>query len=308
MSTVSNEAASTDEPLPNLLFDYRDADIILRSQDCYHLRVPRIFIIHNSTVLDELIQRTLDSSSNADVDASLPVVQLPERGEILHNLLTFICPVTPLLPATPDEIMELLSVAQKYRMEIVLTHIRGNIARRNSLPTGLEATLRIYALAQKYGLRSEALQAARVIFLKQAVNIDYLDGMLDIIPGASLYELWKYQERFRTIITSDLTEFEASGARGTMSSLRCTELSSSRIPRWINIYIEGIGLFPNYLDYVVFSHFMARHINDNANKPRCNCASIPIKVIREFWEHLASVVDGSFEKVNVANLPSCLGY
>ena len=155
---VPHETASTtDEPLANLLFDYPGADIILRSQDCYHFRVPKIYIVNNSPILGELIQRTLDSPGDANAEASLPVVQLPESGEILHCLLTFIFPVTPLVPSTPEEIMELLSVAQKYQMESALTHIRGSIARQNSLPTRLEPALHIYALAQKYGLRPEAL-------------------------------------------------------------------------------------------------------------------------------------------------------
>jgi hypothetical protein len=77
------------------------------------------------------------------------VVQLPESGEIVRCLLTFVFPVTPLLPSTPEEIMELLSVAQKYQMGTALDHIRGSIARHNSLPTRLESALHIYALAQK---------------------------------------------------------------------------------------------------------------------------------------------------------------
>lgn len=43
MSTVLPEAASTtDEPLVNLLFDYPGADVILRSQDAHHFRVPKV--------------------------------------------------------------------------------------------------------------------------------------------------------------------------------------------------------------------------------------------------------------------------
>ncbi|KAH9989307.1 hypothetical protein BJV77DRAFT_1017400 [Russula vinacea] len=59
----------------------------------------------NSSILGELIQRTLDSSSDANAGASLPEVQLPESANILHSLLTFIFPVTPLLPPTPEDIM-----------------------------------------------------------------------------------------------------------------------------------------------------------------------------------------------------------
>ena len=111
MSTTPRDATSiTDEPLSILLFDHPNADITFRSQDSYHLRVPRIYIANSSSILDELIRTTLDSS-NGNPEALLPVVQLPESGEILRCLLTFIFPVTPLLPLTSEEIMELLSVA-----------------------------------------------------------------------------------------------------------------------------------------------------------------------------------------------------
>jgi hypothetical protein len=167
MSTIPHFEASsiTDQPIANLLFDYPGADIILRSQDSYHFRVPKTSIINSSPVLGDLIQRSLDSF--ADVNALL-VVPLPESGEILHFLLTFIFPVTPLIPSTHEEAMELLSVAQKYQMGIALTHIRGSIARQNPLPTRPEPALRIYALAQKHGLRLEALQTARTILRHSA--------------------------------------------------------------------------------------------------------------------------------------------
>ena len=128
------------------------ADIILHSQDSHRFRVPKIFILNSSPILSELIRTTLDSPSDANTEALPPVVQIPESGEMLHCLFTFVFPVTPLLPSTPEEIMKLLSVAQKYQMESALAHIRSSIARYNSLPTRLEPALRIYALAQKYGL------------------------------------------------------------------------------------------------------------------------------------------------------------
>jgi hypothetical protein len=65
---VPHETASTmGEPLADLLFaDYPDADIILRSQDSYHFRVPKIYIINSSPVLGELIRRALYSPRDAD--------------------------------------------------------------------------------------------------------------------------------------------------------------------------------------------------------------------------------------------------
>ena len=297
MSTVPHEVASppaspTDEPLPGLLLDCPGADIILRSQDFHHFRVLKTFVVNNSPILGEIIQRTLDSLGDADAEACLPVVQLPENSKILHYLLTFIFPVTPLLPSTPKDIMELLSVAQKYQMGTALTHIRGSVARQNPLPTCLEPTLHIYALAQKYGLLPEALQAARTI-LNYPITIEAFDNKLDTMSGASLYELWKYYERVLAILALDLREFSASG---TITGLRCTEYRSSHIPSWLDRYIESIGKSPHLFDFAELNIAMVRHVRDESY---CECASIPSQTIRDFWKALASVVDGSFKKVSV---------
>jgi hypothetical protein len=304
MSAVPSEASSaTDEPLPNIP-DYPSADIILRSHDSHNLRVPKVFIIHNSPVLDELVRKNLDSPGEANAEASLPVVQLPESGKILRYLLTFILPAFPAIPPTHGETMELLSVAQKYQMETVLIHIRGSIARQNSLPTDLEPALHIYTLAQKYGLRPEALRSARII-LKHSMTIEDLKDKLDIMPGASLYELWKYYERVRIILALDLTEFRKSGARGLLTGLRCLEHSSSQIPRWLDQYIVSMGDAPHLFDPLEFNIAMTGHIKGRARSKRSGigscgpCGSISSQTMHEFWEALVSVVNGSFEKVSV---------
>jgi hypothetical protein len=306
MSVVLPEAASTtDEPLANLLFDYPGADVILRSQGAHNFRVPKIYIENSSSVLSELIRKALDSPSTANVDASLPVVQLPsKRGEIIHCLLTFIFPVIPLLPSTLEEVMELISDALAYQMGSVLSRIRDRIARSHPLPTHLGPALRIYSIAQEYGLRLEALQTARTT-LNYPMTIEGFDNKLDIMPGASLYELWKYHEGVRATLTSDLTEFRESSARGTMTSVRCLEHSSSQIPLWLDQYIESIGNAPNLFDPVEFNVAITRHIKHT--KRRCECTSIPGQTIRDFWEALASVVRNCFEKVSVIHTRSCRG-
>ena len=310
MSTLRHSEASstTNKPIANLLFDYPGADIILRSQDSHHFRVPKAPITNISPILGDIIRTTLNSfpDENAGVSESLPVVQLMERGEIVHFLLTFIFHVTPLIPSTHEEIMELLSVAQKYQMGVALTHIRGSIARQNPLPTRPEPALRIYALAQKHGLRLEALQTARTI-LGQSMTIEDLDNKLDIMPGASLYELWKYHERVRVALQSDLTEFRESGARGTMTSLCCTELSSSQIPSWVDRYIVSLGNAPNLFDPLEFNIAMTRHIMNGGSRG-CGCGSISSQTIHEFWEALVSVVHDCFEIVSVIDIPSYSGY
>ena len=307
MSTVPRDAASTtDEPLSILLFDHPCADIILRSQDSYHLRVPKIYILDSSPILGELIRTTLDLSGGASSGASLPIVQLPESGQILRCLLTFIFPGTPLLPSTSEETMEILFVAQKYQMGPVLTHIRDRIPRHGLLHSSLESLLRNYSLAQKYGLRTEALQTAQVIFLKHSMTIEDLENKLDIMPGASLYELLKYHKRVRAVLESDLAIFRMTCARGTIAGLRCTELSISQTPSWLDLYIKSIGNSPKLFDSAEFNIAMACHIKEKAYQSRCGCASIRSQTIRDFWGALISVVDGSFRKESAVGILSRL--
>ena len=288
MSAALSEASTTDEPLADLLFDHPGADIILRSQDARHFRVPKIYIENSSPVLSELIRKASDSPSADNVDGSLPVVQLPKRGEIIHCLLTFIFPEIPLLPPTPEEVMELLSDAQAYQMDSVLSRIRDRVARRYPLPTRLEPALRIYFIAQDYGLRPslEALQTARTT-LNYPMTIEGFDNKLDVMKGASLYELWKYHERVWVTLVSDLTEFRESGARGTMAGIRCSDHTPSQIPLWLDQYIESIGNAPNLFDPVELNVAMTCHIRHT--KRRCECTSIPSQMIHDFWEALASV-------------------
>ena len=103
MSISPHEASTTDKSHANLLFDYPGADIILRSQDRYLFLVPKTSVVNNSPILDKLIRNSLDSPGDANARELLPDLQLPERGEILHCLLTFIFPVIPLLPPTPEK-------------------------------------------------------------------------------------------------------------------------------------------------------------------------------------------------------------
>jgi hypothetical protein len=135
-------------------------------------------------------------------------------------------------------------------MSSVLSRIRDRVSRSYPLPTHLEPALRIYSIAQEYGLRLEALQTARTT-LNYPMTIDGFDNKLDIMSGASLYELWKYHERVRATLASDLTEFRES-ARGTMADVRCLEHSSSQIPLWLDQYIASIGSAPNLFHSVEF--------------------------------------------------------
>jgi hypothetical protein len=87
---------------------------------------------------------------------------MSKTGTILYSLLTFVLPVPPVLPATVDETMELLPVTKKYEITHVLAYIRGCIALQDPPLICKGNALLVYFLAQKYGLRPEVVQVARL--------------------------------------------------------------------------------------------------------------------------------------------------
>ncbi|KAF8258569.1 hypothetical protein EI94DRAFT_1533354, partial [Lactarius quietus] len=175
------------------------ADVILQSSDLVSFRVHKSILailspfFHNMFSLPQPCDGGLIRTSCNPRDVS-PIVHLNENCTILSSLLTFIFPVSPALPPTTEQIMELLSVAQKYEMESVLTHIRDHMARQDPPFIYPENALYVYSLAQKYRLRDEALQAARMT-LNNTMTIEVLDDKLDAMPGSFLHELWKYHQR-----------------------------------------------------------------------------------------------------------------
>jgi hypothetical protein len=289
---------SADEPPANLVFNYPGADLILRSCDSRAFRVPKLYIINSSPELRNLILNALYLSDAAHAGRSLPALQLSDTGAILYSLLTFIFPVSIVLPPTTEEIMQLLSVAQKYRMNSTMAHIRRGIAPQDSLFTNPDNAFYIYSLAHKYGLRQEALQAAQTT-LTFSMTIEGLEDKLDVMPGAALHDLWKYHKRAQAVLASDLRKFSQSKARGTLRGLCCTEFSPSLIPRWLDNYIESIAETPNRFDLVEFHITLARHIRDKADDRRCACASITSQTIRTFWTALTATVHESIQEVSI---------
>jgi hypothetical protein len=322
-------------PAPNevisdetLHFDYPGSDIILRSHDSYNFRLLKLYIELCSPILRNLIQsvsNTSDALNDGEEQESLPVVKLPESKATLYNLLTFIFPVTPVLPPTAEGIMELLAVAQKYQMDSVLSHIRAAITQKNPPFIRPDTAFHIYCLAQQHGLYREVVQAARVSFRLPMV-IEDLGDRLDStgMTGAYLHELRKHHERVRTDLRSALLQFRSFGLPDNVKSLLCTpsrnpatcnncsracdssgycnycgHRSSSNhtpsFPQWLNDYVNSIAEAPHLFDPIDFNGVLTRHLQSSSII--CSCANIPSDVIHCFWEALTTVVHTTIEKV-----------
>ena len=313
-TTFSSEESSSDV---RHVLSHPHADIVLRSCDHQEFKVPKVYIIDNSPVLAALIRSPSHPPKpytkpglaiSTDSATLLPVVPLTDSGAILISLLSFIIPVSPNLPSTVEECVELLWTAQKYEMCLVLTHIRDHVARQNPPIIREDNAFYVYSLAQKFGLRREMDQAARLT-LKVQMSIGDLEatGKLDILSGALLYQLWGYHQRVREYLAGDFTAFMMLGV-GARINYRCIKLSSSDVPIWLNDYINAIALNPALFNISEFHMALTRHAvpTGSRSSPPCEfCAAISCNTIDTFWRALSDVVQHSIENVSLNSGRPC---
>jgi hypothetical protein len=333
MSTVGSKSSPsgslTSLDSESIVFDYPEADIILRSCDSYEFRVLKLYVVHSSPKLGEKVLTSPNSRPSSSAEAhlgrdtsvdGLPVVSLPVGGAILYSLLTYVFPVSPVLPQTVEQTMELLSVAQEYGMDVVITQIRNHIALQTPSFIREETVFLVYSLAQKYGLRIEALQAAKSTLSFSTFTIENLhfQGQLDIMPGASLHELWKYHTSVRSKLKSCIEEFMTSHAHGILGNSTCGSLTNSGVPSWLYSYIATIKTAPVPLTSLGLTELyvhLATHIQKLSHKGGGGCSSCANKLgetIDRFWEALTTVVDRNIAEVRgpdlsvLGRVPKCL--
>jgi hypothetical protein len=315
--TATTETSPTGSVISfeNLLFDYPEADLILRSHDSYEFRVLKIYIVHSSPILGEKVlvspnpqpeptTSTIPAKSNVEETTvnTLPAVQLPIEGAILFSPLTYIFPVPPMLPSTVEQVMELLSVSQIYKMDIILTHIRSNVAQREPPFIQEEIAFLVYSLAQKHGLRTEALQVAQCMLSFSSLTIKDLaeENKLNMMPGTFLHELWKYHQRVQSNLKLDLEEFRKSNVMTILGNWSCVTATNLGFPYWLHHYIAYIGVahIPVYVDLTDFHMQLTKHVQWRGGCK--SCSGISQEKIHVFWRALTAVISGSISKVRVS--------
>ena len=322
MSTVAPEFPETSPPSLVISFENLPCDcplaegtdtVILRSQDFYEFRVPKGPIIHISPILREEIlalsgPQPASGAFVTSVESGVGrnaqrVVQLPVNSIIMFCLLSFISHASPILPAA-EQVMELLSVAQVYKMDPVLTRIRDHIAQQRPPFIRKETAFFVYALAQKYGLRTEALQAAQCTLSFSTMTIQDLakEDKLGLIPGPFLCELLKYHQRARSCLVSGIKDFKTSQLSGIKKTLEGS--CGSGIPSWLDKYISDQGKASVFvsLDFTDLQSVLVEHTSQGPHSKSAtegcqSCSNISQENLHRFWEIFIAVVQGSIAKV-----------
>ncbi len=245
-----------------------------------------------------------EAKSGTRGEISLPVVRLAEGHSIISCLLTFIFPVPPVLPPTIEQIIELLSVAQKYEMNTVLIRIRDSASRRDPPIICSDNAFHVYSLAWNCGLLEETRLAAEET-LKSKMTIQDLEDKLDIMSSAALYDLWKYRQGVLTDLGESLGDnfFDSEVYRILLgANLDCEQFGENEgLPWWLDHYLDTVIEDPVYLDLTTFHLTLASHASpsptDGLPGGCKHCPFMSAVTIRKFWTALTAAVRESTRKV-----------
>ncbi|EIM87824.1 uncharacterized protein STEHIDRAFT_155192 [Stereum hirsutum FP-91666 SS1] len=181
-------------------FDDNNADLVLRSSDSVDFPVHQAFLIKSSSFFKTILSlpQPFVSAPNGTARpsthhrGSLPVIPVVEKGSVIHVLLSYLLPITPVLPDSLDDAMDFVNAAYKYEMEVVVVRAR-NILRRFLT---VDTSLRIYAFAHRLELRDEMLAAARQS-LRLPLPSDHPEHDDTRFPcGSALLDLWNYRKTY----------------------------------------------------------------------------------------------------------------
>lgn len=213
-------------------FDDNDADLVLRSSDSVDFPVHQAFLPKSSPFKTILSLRQPSVSAPNDTvgpsnhpRGSVPVIPVVEKSSVIRVLLSYLLPITPVLPDSLDDAMDFVSAAYKYDMEVVAVRARNVLRRFLTVDT----CLRIYAFAHRLELEDEMLAAAR-LSLRLPLPSDHLEHEDTQFPnGNALLDLWTYrkayikslEERLSSCILADPTLLSPGDLGEWINANRC---------------------------------------------------------------------------------------
>lgn len=147
-------------------FDYRDADIVLRScaPDTVDFRVHKHVLAIASTFFESMFTLPQgegwkgEGCGSGDDELCLPIVDVSEDAPTLETLLRIIYPLPDPTIDSLDHLIAVLAAACKYDIDVAIQHLRVALLAPAFLHTN---PLRVYAIACRFELDAEARLASR---------------------------------------------------------------------------------------------------------------------------------------------------
>ncbi|KAJ7479440.1 hypothetical protein B0H11DRAFT_1725569 [Mycena galericulata] len=185
-------SGETNTPLPLFTpafpFDNTSgADAILRSSDGADFHIHRAILGLVSPVFRDMFTLPQPTSS-----PDLPVIPVQEDAILLDRALRFFYPGAPSVPATLDELREIIQVlVAKYDMETLVPAAKSQLERHL-----VASPVAVYAIAATHQWKDLAIAAAKET-LKSPLRVldEEAPPELNHIPAATYHNLLRYHYR-----------------------------------------------------------------------------------------------------------------
>ncbi|EMD37127.1 hypothetical protein CERSUDRAFT_106121 [Gelatoporia subvermispora B] len=203
------------------------ADVIIRSCDKVDYLVHKAVLSMASTVFEDMfsIPQPEDSPKSAK---GLPIIDFSEDSRTLDIILRLCYPLDFMSPINIiDRLQSLLQAAQKYVLCDVMQRLANQMQLRT---TAAQAPLRIYALANSFGLEEATRTAAKQMLHLKPADIKFVPE-LRLISAAAYHRLLEYHEECRRIASEVVTDAKV------LDSLR----SSAGLNRFVVKELHGPG-------------------------------------------------------------------
>ncbi|EGN98881.1 hypothetical protein SERLA73DRAFT_181585 [Serpula lacrymans var. lacrymans S7.3] len=293
-------------------FNHPKADVIIRSSDQVDLRMFRLLLSLASPVFETTFALPQPqppspihsaSDSNSDFKDGLLVVHLSEDSKTLRVFLGHCLPVTiankPELK-TLEDVAAMLELSTKYEAQELEKKARKALAG----PQFMEAPLRVFAVACRFGLKPEAMAAVQYALCEPLTDIPDVKEM-EFISARDFGRLQNYHTRYgaaaqallestgwldraRRLVVRDYHEVHTgSVCKGYKDD--------AGIPRWWNAYVEdAIPRVQVTPCKVILSEKLKRTVNE-IYAPCRSCEYMALEAIQQLSCGLQTAV-GVFAK------------
>jgi hypothetical protein len=191
---------------------------------------------------------SLPQPPNDAAPNELPVVNLPEKAEVLDSLISMLYPVPPEIPHSIYYILLLLAAAAKYDMAAVQSLVRAEVTRRLLSLTHVGVFF-VYAVACIKRLIPEMATAARLT-LGHPLTFESLGDELRLFEGWALRDLADFRLRSIHNFSSNLRSFSDCLKGPSKIWVGCPTAKSEndvrRLPTWLQdcLQLDRLGPIP----------------------------------------------------------------
>lgn len=222
-------------------FATEDGDVDLRVGPDDTFRVHKLVLSLVSPVFKDLFRSAIPDQPGGGQEGFIPVVPIADSPESVDLLLRFIYPgVVPPIITDPTVLSALLTIADKYGVQVVSPIVKGRLADENVLEKDLFG---VYIVARRWGFANEAKGAARRLTLAKIMGSPSSKDLQNLAGEDFFRLLWFIERRgaeAKREIRTSLEEWSYSHDPEFETTMTCGNHSNDQVRGFYDSLAEEI--------------------------------------------------------------------